>query len=50
MEFGAAGTLAKWADQGADITLCIATDGSTGTQDPGLAGQGLNDIRRGESQ
>ncbi|MBA3628980.1 MAG: PIG-L family deacetylase, partial [Actinobacteria bacterium] len=24
MEFGAAGTLAKWADEGTEVTLCIA--------------------------
>ncbi len=50
MEFGCAGTLAKWADAGAEITLCIATDGSTGTQDPGLAGDKLRAIRLEESQ
>ena len=50
MEFGSAGTLAKWADAGADITLCIATDGSTGTQDRGLMGQKLSDLRKEESR
>ncbi|MBW3594880.1 MAG: PIG-L family deacetylase, partial [Actinobacteria bacterium] len=50
MEFGSAGTLAGWADAGADITLCIATDGSTGTQDRDLMGQKLSDLRRQESR
>ena len=50
MEFGAAGTLAKWADQGAEITLCIGTDGSTGTQDRDLMGGKLHEIRMQESQ
>jgi LmbE family N-acetylglucosaminyl deacetylase len=50
MEFASAGTLAKWADAGAEITLCIATDGSTGTQDQNLVGGALSDIRREESQ
>lgn len=50
MEFGSAGTLARWADAGADITLCIATDGSTGTQDQGLMGQRLSDLRKEESR
>ena len=50
MEFGSAGTLAKWADQGADITLCIATDGSTGTQDRDLMGNKLSDLRKEESR
>lgn len=50
MEFGAAGTLAKWADAGAEITLCIATDGSTGTQDKSLMGVSLHDVRVKESE
>ena len=50
MEFGSAGTLASWADRGADITLCIATDGSTGTQDRDLMGQKLSDLRKEESR
>jgi LmbE family N-acetylglucosaminyl deacetylase len=49
MEFGCAGTLAKWADAGADITLCIVTDGSTGTQDRELMGERLRAIRIEES-
>jgi LmbE family N-acetylglucosaminyl deacetylase len=49
MEFGCAGTLAKWADQGAEVTLCIVTDGSTGTQDRGLMGERLRAIRIEES-
>ena len=50
MEFGAAGTLARWADQGAEVTLCIGTDGSTGTQDASQAGEELKRIRMDESQ
>lgn len=50
MEFGCAGTLAKWVDQGAEVTLCIATDGSTGTQDRALMGRRLHEIRVEESQ
>ncbi|MEA2432808.1 MAG: hypothetical protein QOG54_265 [Actinomycetota bacterium] len=49
MEFAAGGTLAKWADAGAEVTLCIATDGSTGTQDRELMGERLKEIRREES-
>jgi LmbE family N-acetylglucosaminyl deacetylase len=33
IEFGCGATLAKWADAGADITMCICTDGSKGTWD-----------------
>jgi LmbE family N-acetylglucosaminyl deacetylase len=50
MEFGCAGTLALWADAGADVTLCIATDGSTGTQDRDLMGERLSQLRKKESR
>src|SRR5215469_2080223 len=33
IEFGCAATLAKWADAGALVTLCICTDGAKGTWD-----------------
>jgi LmbE family N-acetylglucosaminyl deacetylase len=50
MEFGAAGTLAVWADTGAEVTLCIVTDGSTGTQDRELMGERLAAVRKEESR
>lgn len=50
VEFGCAGTLARWADEGAEVTICIVTDGSTGTQDRSLMGSSLSDLRREESQ
>src|SRR3954467_5480085 len=34
IEFGCAATLAKWADAGAAVHLCICTDGSKGTWAP----------------
>lgn len=49
-EFGCAGTIAKWAQEGAEVTLCIVTDGSTGTQDRELMGERLAQIRRAESE
>jgi len=33
IEFGSAATLAKWAEQGAEVHLCVCTDGSKGTWD-----------------
>ena len=33
-EFGAGATLARWAEAGATITMCIVTDGSKGSWDP----------------
>lgn len=50
IEFGAGGTLALWVDGGAEITYCIVTDGSTGTQDARLMGEPLGKIRRGEAE
>lgn len=34
IDFGAAGTLARWAREGADITYCIMTSGDAGGFDP----------------
>lgn len=50
IEFGSAGTLARWVDQGAEVTLCIATDGTAGTQDRDLMGSKLHDVRVAESE
>jgi LmbE family N-acetylglucosaminyl deacetylase len=49
-EFGCAGTVATWVDGGAEVTYCIVTDGSTGTQDRSLIGSGLSSVRRAESE
>jgi LmbE family N-acetylglucosaminyl deacetylase len=37
-------------DAGADVTYCIATDGSTGTQDRSLMGERLTEVRRTETK
>lgn len=50
IEFGCAGTVAAWTDAGAEVTYCIVTDGSTGTQDRSLMGAKLADIRKAESE
>ena len=50
IEFGCAGTVARWVSEGAAVSYCIATDGSTGTQDRDLVGERLADIRRRESE
>lgn len=49
IEFGCAGSVATWVDEGAEVTYCIVTDGSTGTSDPNMAGEPLAEIRREES-
>ena len=50
IEFGCAGTVATWTERGAEVTYCIVTDGSTGTQDRSLMGGRLAELRRKESQ
>lgn len=49
-EFGAGGTLAKWADAGCEITLLIATDGSKGTWDEDTDPADLAAARREEAR
>ena len=49
IEFSCAGSVADWVDQGAEVTYCIVTDGSTGTTDRDLVGERLVEIRRDES-
>ena len=49
VEFGSAGTLAKWVDEGCEVTICLTTDGSTGTQDRALMGEKLRGIRLEEA-
>ncbi|MDX1447738.1 MAG: PIG-L deacetylase family protein [Acidimicrobiia bacterium] len=48
-EFGAGGTLAKWARAGCEVTLLIATDGSKGTWDPDMSPAELAAARRAEA-
>lgn len=48
-EFGCGGTIAAWADEGAEVTVCVVTDGSTGTQDRDLMGRRLGEVRREEA-
>jgi LmbE family N-acetylglucosaminyl deacetylase len=49
-EFGAAGTLASWADAGCEITMLVVTDGSKGTWDPHLSPSELVEVRRAEQR
>ena len=49
-EFGAGGTLARWAAQGCEVTMLVVTDGSKGTWDPHLSLEELTASRRREQQ
>ena len=50
IEFGCGATLAKWARSGALVTLCICTDGSKGTWDPGADLAELVAVRESEQR
>jgi LmbE family N-acetylglucosaminyl deacetylase len=50
MEFGAAGTFAKFAEDGADCYYLICTDGSKGSTDPKMTSERLADIRMKEQK
>ena len=49
-EFGAGGTLARWAADGCEITMLVVTDGSKGTWDPALTPEQLIESRRAEQR
>ena len=49
IEFSAAGSVARWVQEGAQVSYVIVTDGSTGTNDPALAGPPLAEIRHRET-
>jgi LmbE family N-acetylglucosaminyl deacetylase len=36
IEFGAAGSIAKWVHEGAQVTYCIVTDNGAGSNEPGV--------------
>lgn len=49
-EFGAGGTLARWAETGCEVTMLILTDGSKGTWEPDTPTHDLVAIRRSEQE
>ncbi len=48
IEFGAGGTLAKWAAEGTEVTMVIVTDGSKGTWDEAVPSWELVAVRKDE--
>jgi LmbE family N-acetylglucosaminyl deacetylase len=50
IEFGCGATLAKWADHGAEVHLCVCTDGSKGTWDAGADLAALVALRETEQR
>ncbi|MDO8635999.1 MAG: PIG-L deacetylase family protein, partial [Dehalococcoidia bacterium] len=49
-EFGAAGTIAKWSDEGKEVFYVICTNGDKGSSDPNMTSERLAKIRRQEQQ
>ena len=50
VDFGAAGTVATWTDQGIEVTYCIVTDGDAGGHDPTVDRSLIAGIRRAEQE
>lgn len=48
IEFGAGGTLARWAGRGCEVTMVIVTDGSKGSWDPATDRNHLAATRKAE--
>ena len=48
IEFGVAGTAAKWIKAGCDVTYVLLTDGNVGSHQDGLSQEELAQIRRSE--
>lgn len=48
VDFGAAGTVARWTDAGIDVVYCIATSGEAGGSDPGISRADMATLRRAE--
>jgi LmbE family N-acetylglucosaminyl deacetylase len=50
VDFGLAGTVALWTDQGIEVVYCIVTDGDAGGFDPTVPRSEIPGIRRGEQE
>ena len=50
VDFGAAGTIALWAEAGEVVTYCVVTDGDNGGFDPAVPRSDIGGIRRAEQQ
>jgi LmbE family N-acetylglucosaminyl deacetylase len=48
IEFGMAGTVARWTEEGHEVAYCLITDGSAGSNDPNVDPQALVETRHAE--
>jgi LmbE family N-acetylglucosaminyl deacetylase len=49
-EFSVAGTVAKWARAGVEITYCMITNGASGSDDPNMTREKLRETRYAEQR
>jgi LmbE family N-acetylglucosaminyl deacetylase len=49
-EFGSAGTVASWTRQGTEVAYVCVTDGSAGSNEPGVVREELAEIRQAEQR
>jgi len=49
-EFLCGGTVAAWAKEGTEVHYCVVTDGSAGSNDPGMTRDALVPIREAEQR
>ncbi len=50
LEFGIAGTAAKWAANGCEVTYVVITDGNAGSHEEGMTRERIAEIRREEQR
>ena len=50
VDFGSAGTVASWVDQGWTVTYCVCTDGDAGGFDPDVPRSQIRGIRQAEQR
>ena len=48
VDFGSAGTVARWTGAGIEVIYCIVTDGDAGGSDPGISRADMATLRRAE--
>jgi LmbE family N-acetylglucosaminyl deacetylase len=48
VDFGAAGSVARWVSEGAQVNYCVVTDGDAGGYDPSVPRDRIAGIRRAE--
>lgn len=48
VDFGSAGTIARWTNAGIDVVYCIVTDGDAGGSDPSISRTDMATLRRAE--